>query len=69
MSFNIAYVYDLITHLCRPEVKVIQRHVNATVRNIGQGEAMHRKHKRLQPVAVRLTTIQVIIKLSRMDTA
>jgi len=36
------------TQLCRQQVEVTQNHENATVRNIGQSEAMHRKYKRLK---------------------
>jgi hypothetical protein len=46
-AFNIPYIYDYITKLCRQQAKVIQNNANANVRNIGQGEAEHRKHKRL----------------------
>jgi hypothetical protein len=46
-AFNIPYIYDYITKLCRQQVEVIQNHDNAKVRNIGQGEAQHRKHKTL----------------------
>jgi hypothetical protein len=33
--------------LCRQQAKVIQNHENEHVRSIGQGEARHRKYKRL----------------------
>jgi hypothetical protein len=33
--------------ICRQQ-EVIQNHENANVRNIGQGEARHRKHKRFK---------------------
>jgi hypothetical protein len=46
--FEIPYVYDLITKLCRQKAEVLQNHVNPNVRNIGQGEAQHRKYKRLK---------------------
>jgi hypothetical protein len=46
ISFQIPYVYDLITKLCK--AKVIQHHENIHVRNIGQGEARHKKYKRLK---------------------
>jgi hypothetical protein len=46
--FKIPYVYDYITELCRAQVEVILNHVNANVRGIGQGEARHRKCKRLK---------------------
>jgi hypothetical protein len=46
MTFKLLYVYDYITKLCRQQAEVIQSHEN--VRNIGQGEARHRKYKRLK---------------------
>jgi hypothetical protein len=46
--FHIPYVYDYITKSCRQQAKVIQNHENAIVRYIGQGEAGHRKYKRLK---------------------
>jgi hypothetical protein len=36
-----------ITKLCR-QAEVLQKHENANVRNIGQGEPRHRKYKRLK---------------------
>ncbi|PNF22596.1 hypothetical protein B7P43_G12673 [Cryptotermes secundus] len=48
MAFKIPYVYDYITKLCRQQAEVIQNHDNENVRNIGQGEARHRKYKRLK---------------------
>jgi hypothetical protein len=48
MTFKIPYVYDYITKLCRQQAEVIQNHDNENVRNIGQGEARHRKYKRLK---------------------
>jgi hypothetical protein len=47
MSFDIQYVHDFITKLCRQQAEVIQNHVNPNVRNI-EGEAQHRKYKRLK---------------------
>jgi hypothetical protein len=47
-AFNIPYIYDYITKLCRQIARVIKNHNNANVRHIGQGEARHRKHKRLK---------------------
>jgi hypothetical protein len=47
-AFDIPYVYDFITKLCRQQAEVILNHDNENVRNIGQGEARHRKHKRLK---------------------
>jgi hypothetical protein len=48
MAFKIPYVYDNITKLCRQQAEVIQNHDNENVRNIGQGETLHRKYKRLK---------------------
>jgi hypothetical protein len=48
ISFQIPYVYDFITKLCRQQAQVIQHHEIIHVRNIGQGEARHRKYKRLK---------------------
>jgi hypothetical protein len=47
-AFNIPYIYDYITKLCRQQAGVTQNHENANVHNIGQGEAQHRKHKWLK---------------------
>jgi hypothetical protein len=47
-AFYIPYVYDYMTKLSRQQAEVIQNHENANVRNIGQGEARHRKYKRLK---------------------
>jgi hypothetical protein len=46
--FDIPYIYEYITKLCRQQAEVIQNHENANVRNMAQGEAQHRKYKRLQ---------------------
>jgi hypothetical protein len=48
ISFQIPYVYDFMTKLCKQQAKVIQHHKNIHVRNIGQGEVRHRKYKRLK---------------------
>jgi hypothetical protein len=42
------YISDYITKLCRQQAEVIQNHENEHVRIIGQGEATHRKYKRLR---------------------
>jgi hypothetical protein len=47
-QFFKAYTYDYITKLCTQQAEVIQNHENENVHNIGQGEARHRKHKRLK---------------------
>jgi hypothetical protein len=48
LAFRIPYVYDHITKLCRRQAEVNQNHPNPNVRAIGQGEAIHRKYKRLK---------------------
>jgi hypothetical protein len=47
-AFNLPYVYDYIIELCGKKAEVIQNHENEHVRGIGQGEARHRKYKRLK---------------------
>jgi hypothetical protein len=47
-AFNLPYVYDYITKLCRKQAGVIRNHENEHVRGIGQGKARHRKYKRLK---------------------
>jgi hypothetical protein len=42
------YMQDYITKLCRQQAEVIQNHDNENVRNNGQGEARHRKYKRVK---------------------
>jgi hypothetical protein len=48
-AFNLSNVrvYDYITKLYRKQAEVIQNHENEHVRSVGQGEARHRKYKRL----------------------
>jgi hypothetical protein len=48
VAFQIPYVYDYITKLCRKQAEVIRNHENENVRYIGQGEAQHRKYKGLK---------------------
>jgi hypothetical protein len=47
-AFKFPYVYDYITKLLRQQEETIQNHENEHVRGIGQGEARHRKYKRLK---------------------
>jgi hypothetical protein len=58
-AFSIPYIYVYITKLSRQQAEVIQNHENLNVRNIGQGEARHRKYKSLNLVAVRHMTVQM----------
>jgi hypothetical protein len=46
VAFQILYIYDYITKLCRTQAEII--HKNENVRNIGQGKTPHRKHRRLK---------------------
>jgi hypothetical protein len=48
ITLQIPYVYDYKTKLCRQQAQVIQHHENIHVLNSGQGEARHRKYKRLK---------------------
>jgi hypothetical protein len=48
MSFNLPYVYDYVTTLCRQQAEVIQNHENKHISSTGQGEARHRKYKKLK---------------------
>jgi hypothetical protein len=48
LAFKIPYVYDYITKLYRRQAEVILNHKNPNVRAIIQGEARHRKYKRLK---------------------
>jgi hypothetical protein len=47
-AFNVPCVYDYITKLCSQQAEDIQNHENKHIRGIGQGEARHRKYKRLK---------------------
>jgi hypothetical protein len=47
-AFSIPYIYDYMTKLSRQQAEVIQNHEYVNVRNIGQGDARHRKYKRLK---------------------
>jgi hypothetical protein len=46
--FNLSYVYDYITKLCRQQAEVIQNHENEYVCSVGEDEARVRKYKRLE---------------------
>jgi hypothetical protein len=47
-AFQVPCIYDFIMKLCRQQAEVIQNHENANVRDIGKGEARHRKYKKLK---------------------
>jgi hypothetical protein len=48
VAFQIPYVYDYIRKLHWKRAEIIHNHENENVRNIGQGEKTHKKHKRLK---------------------
>jgi hypothetical protein len=48
VTFRIPCVYDCITKLCSEHAEVIQNDLNPKVRALGQGEATHKKSKRLK---------------------
>jgi hypothetical protein len=48
MVFQVPYIYEYMTILCRPQAEVIQSHENADVRDIGISEARHVKYKGLK---------------------
>jgi hypothetical protein len=48
MMWHCHTFYDYITKSCRQQAEVIQNHENENVRYIGQGEARHRKYKKLK---------------------
>jgi hypothetical protein len=58
-AFNLPYVYDYTTKLCRQQAEVIQNHETDYVSGIGHGEARHRKYKRLNLGGGQVTTGQV----------
>jgi hypothetical protein len=48
VAFKIPYISHYIIKLCRTQAEVILTHVNQNVRCIGQGDAMHRKYRKLK---------------------
>jgi hypothetical protein len=47
-AFNLPFVYEYITTSCRQQAEVIQNHENEQISSTWQGEARHRKYKRLE---------------------
>jgi hypothetical protein len=43
MAFQVPYIYDYTTKLCRQQAVVIQNHENVNVRDNGKGEAQKQK--------------------------
>jgi hypothetical protein len=48
VTFRVPYLDDFVTKLCRQQATLILNHENVNVLNIGQGDAQHRKCKRLK---------------------
>jgi hypothetical protein len=46
--FNLPYVYDYITELCRQQAEIMQNHENENVHSTRQDEARQIKYKRLK---------------------
>jgi hypothetical protein len=59
VAFQIPYVYDYMTKLCRRQAEIIHNHENENVLNIGQDETPHRKLKMLKLDGGHFTTAQV----------
>jgi hypothetical protein len=47
-AFNLPYIYDYTTKLCRKQAEAVRNHENEHVRDVGEVEARHRKYKRLK---------------------
>jgi hypothetical protein len=47
MAFKIPNLCDFVAKLCRQQATVIRNNENFKIRNTGQGEDEHKKHKRL----------------------
>jgi hypothetical protein len=48
VALEVPHVYDYTKKLYRTHAEVIPNHANPNGRDIGQGEARHRKYKRLK---------------------
>jgi hypothetical protein len=59
VAFQIPYVHDYITKICRRQAKIIHNHENENVRYIGQDETHTENIKGLNLAAVIYTTDQV----------
>jgi hypothetical protein len=60
MAFNLPYLYDYITKLCREQADVIQNYENEHVRSVEQGEAGIKIVRGLNFGVAKLTTVEVI---------
>jgi hypothetical protein len=59
VAFQILYIYDYVTKLCRKQAEVIQNHENVNVRYIGQAKPSTENIKGLNLAVVICTIIQV----------
>jgi hypothetical protein len=59
LAFQIPFVYDNITKLCRQQAEVIQNHDKENVRSVGQVEPLTENTRGLNLAAVKHTTVQV----------
>jgi methionine aminopeptidase len=59
MAFQVPYIFDYITKLCRHQVEVIQNHENANVRDFGKTKPDTENIRGLSLAAVKRTTVQV----------
>jgi hypothetical protein len=48
IAFQVPYIYDYETKLCRQQAQVVQNNENAIVCDIGKSGAQHWKYNRLQ---------------------
>jgi hypothetical protein len=46
VAFEMSFIYNFITQLCRQQTKVVQNQEN--IRNVGQDEAIQRKYMGLK---------------------
>jgi hypothetical protein len=58
-TFNLPYVYDYITKLCRQKAEIIQNHENEHIGGIGQGKPDIEIVRGLNLAVVKLMTVQV----------
>jgi hypothetical protein len=48
VTVNISYVWNYVAKLYTTTAKIILKHLNPNIRGFRQGEALHRKYKRLK---------------------
>jgi hypothetical protein len=47
-TFKLPNVHNYVTKVCRQQADVVENYENEHVRRVGQGEARHRKYKKLK---------------------